>query len=332
VTVSGPRLDPARYAPHRLHAAERVWPETNCYTDLWIQLLHRLELEPVAGLAFTLGVDFEGDQWTFFKYPPGDLYVLYGVDVRELNVWRPLVEHVEEQVCAGRLLIVDVDAFFLPDTAGVTYRAEHAKTSIAIQAIEVPARRIGYFHNAGYHGLEGADFAGVLGLDTRAGDAAVLPPYVEMVKLDTCRRLPAGALVARAAELARMHYARRPVRNPFARFRRRLVDDVKWLRGQNLATFHRYAFGTLRQCGAGFELAAVFLRWLEDGVRGGLGPAARQLEEIAQGAKSLQFTLARTVATGRAVEVDPLLDTMEGAWAGAMDRLGAWCRSAAPPS
>ena len=36
------------YLPHSLHDEERVWPEKNCYLDLWIELLHSLELDPLA--------------------------------------------------------------------------------------------------------------------------------------------------------------------------------------------------------------------------------------------------------------------------------------------
>ena len=28
------------YVPHPLHDSGRDWPETNCYVDLWIELLH----------------------------------------------------------------------------------------------------------------------------------------------------------------------------------------------------------------------------------------------------------------------------------------------------
>jgi len=40
-----------------------------------------------------VAIDFEGDQWTFFKPPHEDLKALYGIDVQELYVWRPLLEH-----------------------------------------------------------------------------------------------------------------------------------------------------------------------------------------------------------------------------------------------
>ena len=115
-------LDPAAYARHPLHCADRAWPESNCYVDLWVELLHTAGAEPLAALPFALAVDVEGDQWTFFKFPLADLEALYGVSVFELNVWRPLVVHVAEQLALGRPSIVEVDAFYLPDTAGTSYR------------------------------------------------------------------------------------------------------------------------------------------------------------------------------------------------------------------
>ena len=39
-------LDPADYAPHFIHGSERVWGETNCYIDLWVEVLHSLGLDP----------------------------------------------------------------------------------------------------------------------------------------------------------------------------------------------------------------------------------------------------------------------------------------------
>ncbi len=44
-------LDPSAYTPHALHAAERMWPETNCYVDLWIEVLSALGQHPKPCLA-----------------------------------------------------------------------------------------------------------------------------------------------------------------------------------------------------------------------------------------------------------------------------------------
>ena len=80
-------LDPTSYQRHRLHTQERNWAETNCYVDLWIELLHAWGFEPLAAMPFTLAIDFEGDQWTFFKFPLADLWELDGLDVQELAIW-----------------------------------------------------------------------------------------------------------------------------------------------------------------------------------------------------------------------------------------------------
>ena len=95
-------LDPATYVRHPLHDGDRAWNESNCYVDLWIELLHTAGFEPLAALPFTFAVDVEGDQWTFFKFPLADLNALYGVDVIELQVWRPITAHLEEQLAIVR--------------------------------------------------------------------------------------------------------------------------------------------------------------------------------------------------------------------------------------
>src|SRR6185503_20625642 len=133
-------LDPSTYERHQIHGDEsRLWAETNCYVDIWIELLHALGHDPVAALPFTFAIDFEGDQWTFFKFPLLDLYELYGLDVQELAIWRPLVAHVEEQVSRGRPVLVELDSFYLPDTAGSAYKIAHQKSTVAITDIDVDA-------------------------------------------------------------------------------------------------------------------------------------------------------------------------------------------------
>lgn len=311
-------IDATTYRPHPLHQTERTWTETNCYVDLWIELLHALGLDPVAGAAFALSTDFEGDQWTFFKYPPEDLRALYGLEVAEMNVWKPVLEHVLEQLQLGRLLTVEADSWYLPDTQGVSYRLAHVKSTIVPQMVDPEARRLGYFHNAGYFELEGENFDGVF----RSGgvpDPTVLPPYVESVRLDRVRRDP-GPLVAGAVQLAREHLARRPTTNPMVRFEERLRADVPWLATQDLEMFHQYAFGTCRQCGASAELAASFVDWLDAHDGGGLAPVAEELRSVAEGAKGLQFALARVVR-GKDVDLHAPFEQMGRSWEAAMGGL-----------
>jgi hypothetical protein len=285
---------------------------------VWIEVLHALGLDPLAGAAFTLSTDFEGDQWTFFKFPPEDLRALFGLEVAELNVWKPVVTHVTEQLEMGRLCTVEADAWYLPDTRGVSYRTAHVKTTVVPQMLDLGARRLGYFHNAGYFELAGDDFDGVF----RTGDhddPTAMPPYVEVIRLDRLRR-DDPELVGRAVTLTREHLARRPVDNPITRLGDRLQDDLPWLAGQDLETFHVYAFGMCRQCGASTELAASFVEWLDRHDRPGTQHAAGALRSVAEGAKALQFALARVVR-GRQVDLGTILGPMADQWADGMAAL-----------
>ncbi len=320
MTVGPLSLTAATFVPHPLLATERSWTETNCYVDVWIEVLHALGLDPVAASAFALSCDFEGDQWTFFKYPPEDLRDLYGIDVAEMNVWRPVVDHVEEQLGLGRLCTVEGDAWFLPDTVGVSYGSDHVKTTIVPAAIDRGGRTLGYFHNAGYFELGGDDFDGIFRLGAHA-DPTALPPYVERIRLDRVRRDDPN-LVERVVALTRQHLGRRPADNPVPRMAARLREDLPWLATQDLETFHLYSFGLARQCGASTELAASFVEWLDQHDGPGVAPAALAFREVAEGAKRLQFAMARVVR-GRTVDLDGVLAEMAARWDDAIGVLEA---------
>jgi len=313
-------LDPATYRPHAIHSGERVWAETNCYTDLLVELTHGLGFEPLASLAFTVAIDFEGDQWTFFKPPAADLHALYGFDLQELAIWKPLAEQVAEQVGSGRPVLVELDAWYLPDTAGSAYRSTHTKTTVGVNEIDLERERLGYFHNAGYFALGGEDFRQIF----QTGGTPhprVLPPYVEYVKWRRAFEPPRGkALRDASLALLRGHLARAPRDNPFSRFKARLARDLEWLRAGDLGRFHAYSFANLRQYGACFELAETYLRWLEgEGVEGA-ADAAGALHDIATLARALQFQLARAMVHGKPLELSPL-DAMAECWDRALGTL-----------
>ena len=309
-------IDAATYVASPLHAEDRAWVETNCYVDVWIELLHALDLDVTPALAFTLSVDFEGDQWQAFKFPLEELRTLYGIDVAEMHFWRGLEHHIEEQMGMGRFLTAEVDAFYLPDTA-VSYGIEHIKTSIVANMIDRENRRLGYFHNASYFELEGDDYDGVFG---RGYDRSeMLAPYVELVKLDRVRRLADAELLREVIALVREHLARRPETNPVTRFRKRLDLDLDWLRAQGLGTFHEYAFATIRQFGSACELSGSLCGWLAQ--RGEpIAGLDTEFNELALAAKTAQFQLARLVS-GRKTAIEPILDSMELGWDAAMQRL-----------
>ena len=320
-------LTAGAYVSHPLHRSDSAWPESNCYVDLWIELLHAAGCEPLAALPCTLAIDLEGDQWTFFKFPLADLYELYGIDVFELNVWRPLRDHIEDQLAQRRPLIVEVDAFHLPDTAGVSYRTEHVKTSIGIQMFDAAAGRLGYFHNAGYYELAGGDLAAVL---PSAPPPEQLPPYTEVAKFGVRPPCAGEALLARSLDLLRHHLGRRPASNPFTRYGAAFASHLAWLDGGPLARFHRYAFATLRQCGSAFALAAAYLGWLGRGGEDGLQRAAASCDLIATSARALQFKTARVVQANRPFDAAPLIASMAGAWEEVMGELSARYGGASP--
>lgn len=316
-------LDPDGYQRHTIHTGQRVWAETNCYVDVLVELLHAWGFEPLAAMAFTLAIDFEGDQWTFFKFPHADLLELYGLDIQELAIWRPLVDQVAEQVGRGRPVLVELDSFYLPDTAGTAYQREHVKSTVAVVDIDVDARHLGYFHNQGYYQLAGEDFAGVFRLGSPVG-SAMLPPYAEFVRRWPSRGLGGSELVQGSLWVLRRHLELLPEANPFEPFKERLAADLAWLSSASLDVFHQYSFATLRQLGASYELAATYLAWLADNLPddepAGWDRAIAALSAISTGAKTLQFQLARSMARKKPLDL-AALDAMAANWRTAVDEL-----------
>lgn len=308
--------DPRSYRSHAVHGHERTYSETNCYTDVLIELLHAHGDEPLAALGFIARLDFEGDQWTFFKPPPEDLETLFGIDVHEMQPYRPLPEQISEQIAAGRTLIVELDGWYLPDTDATSYRREHVKTSAAVEAIDAVGERMRYFHNRSLHELVDSDYRGVFGIDPlRSPD--MLPPYTELVRFDAGRRLDGAELRAAARALLARHAARRPVRNPFASFGERLALDLPELIEGDPASYHAYAFATARMAGAAFELFASHLEWLYGA---SAVPALEPLQEIVGECTTLSLKLARR----RLFDPEPAVDRLAAAWErafGAVDAL-----------
>jgi hypothetical protein len=304
-------LDPATYTPHPVHDPGRSYPETNCYMDILVELLHARGDEPLAVLGTTLRTDFEGDQFTFFKPPPDELEVLYGIDIHEMQPYRYLPEQAAEHLAAGRTLIVELDSYYLPDTASTSYRTEHVKSSVVVESVDVAGERLRYFHNCGLYDLHGDDFRNVF--------TFALPPYTELVRFDAGPRLTGGALRGAARALLPRHLARRPATNPFTRFAERLATDLPSLVAGDPAGYHAYAFATVRMAGAGFDLAASYVDWLFDGRE---TAAAEAFRRIVEGSKTLSFKLARR----KAFDPEPALAALAGAWDEAQERLDGAAR------
>jgi hypothetical protein len=250
-------------------------------------------------------MDFEGDQWTFFKPPPEDLEHLFGIDIHEMQPYRSLPVQIAEQIELGRTIIVELDSWYLPDTTTTSYRSEHVKTSVAADAIDVGAERLRYFHNTALHELSGEDYRGVfrIGLD----DDDVLPPYTELVRFDLGERLSGEPLRSAAAAVLRRQLEKRPRSNPFERFGAQLSVQLPGLLEGGLKEYHDYAFATVRMAGAAFEIAAAHAEWL-------FGPGAAEtadaMGEIVDGCKALSFRLARR----RAFDPGPTIAALADAW------------------
>lgn len=282
-------LDPRTYGVHALHRPGRTYVETNCYTDIWIELLHAAGCEPLAAMGMALEVDFEGDQWTFFKPAPEDLRILFGIDVHEMQPYRALPDQLTEQISQGRTLLVEVDSWYLPDVESTAYRTEHVKTTIGVETIDCGADRLVYFHNAGLFELMGDDYRGVLRVDGGLAPE-VLTPYVELVRFDAGSRLAGDELRATAASLLRRHLDARPADNPFPAFGSQLETELSRLLEGGLQDYHAYAFATVRMLGSAFDLAAAHVDWvLGEPAR----PASDALLRIVGLTKSLSFKLAR---------------------------------------
>lgn len=305
-----PKLDPRDYLSHPLHDPERIWPETNCYVDLWIEVLSALGLPPEAMLGFTLTQDFEGDQLTFFKVPLEDLENLYGVKVAELAIFDRVEDHIAQQIARGRLCLLEMDSFYMPDTQGVAYRQEHGKTTIAINRLSEKNRELDYFHNGGFYRLSGDDFDGVFGRQYPEGSPPFLP-YTEFAKFPT--RLPGrGHMRAQSKALLRRHLGRMPAANPVAAFAREFPMQVSAIADRPFGFFHKYAFNTLRQLGANFELAASHFRWISEDDE--FEEAARAALQIATSAKTAQFQLARALTRKKFDTLGSVLDPATEGW------------------
>jgi hypothetical protein len=313
-------LDPATYQRHPIHQGTHTWAETNCYTDVIIELLHGMGFEPLAALPFTFAIDFDVDQWTFFKFPTGDIEELYGISFYELAPWRPLVWHIEQQVAAGRPVLVELDSYFLPDTSGTAYKLAHVKTTVAVNAIDSSEKTLGYFHNQSYHALSGQDFNDIFQIDGLVHER-MLPPYIEFVKaLPQGHALQGEALIEASIALLQKHLKRVPPQNPFGLFKNRMLGDMDWLLGSDISVFHGYSFATFRQYGACFELCAVYLKWLEQSGVAPFAEAVPVFEKISTDTKNLQLKLARSMYRKQPFDLQKL-DELAGLWERGMSLL-----------
>jgi len=300
--------------PHPWHAGERVWSTTNSHLDVWVELLHTLDLDPAPVLLPTLCADFEGDQWTHTNISRPDLWAAYGIAVDDLCVWRPLLAHLVEQFDRGNVVLVEVDEFHLPALVGSSYQREHVKTLIAATGYDRDAHRLRYLHGALGAEVDGRDLDALL---TAGIGGAQLPPSSWIIKLD---RMSARTPAERAqigVALARLHGTRIPARNPVRVFGESLRSHGAWLAGGDAEHYQRWAFATLHQCGASFELAADVCAWLATHGEAS-EPAVPHLRNVSYSARTLHQRLVRVPQSGRMPDVTHTVEDMARSWDEAM--------------
>ena len=282
-------LDPETYAPSALHHPDRTFPRNQLLRRLWIELLHALGIDAATAMAFACTVDFEGDQWTFFKPPPDELERLYGIDVHEMQLYRPTIDHVVEQLTGrqndhhrSRLVL------YAGSSRDIYRHGEHVKSSIAIEAIDPAARTPALFSWARLLRALGEDYRGIFPLGARVFRRCIAALY----RTGPFRCGPpaegrgpsaSGARNARPAtwpETAAQSMV--DVRRaPFRIFRRCSAGTD--------AEYHAYAFATVRQCGAAFETPRSFVEWLAPASFARGEAAAAALGRQVNGAKSSSF-------------------------------------------
>ncbi|GLY02731.1 MULTISPECIES: DUF1839 family protein [Actinoplanes] len=315
--MTGPAVHPSFTGVHRNHALHRdpdgEWIDANCYTDVWVELLHGLGLDPYPVLVAALRLDFEGDQWTFFKPAVADLQMLYGIDVIELAPYGSLAEQAGRHLRRGDIMIMEADAYHLPDTP-TTYHRTHSKTTVAVVAVDLPARTARYLHNADCFTVYDEDFDGLFRLGVGEPPAGHLPPYLELVKLNRVRRRPEAELRALAGGLA-LEAGGAPDRaEAMSRFVTAFDDEIRRIVAAGQTGFGDYAFVTLRQLGAGCALAAKFLRWLGAAAPGDPELIAEACDSISRCAKRLIMKSARATATGRRLDGTATYAEIVAAW------------------
>ena len=308
-----PGLDPASYRRSVLHADDQLWVEKNCYVDVWIEVIHALGFEPRAMLPFAVAIDFEGDQWTFYKPSHDELRDLYGMDIQELNIWRPLIEHAQEHLASRRMISTEADAWWLPDTSGTDYRTNHVKSTIVLADLDVDARRLGYFHNASYHLLEGEDFANTFRLDV-PHDPAFLPLFAESLRIDRLVTRSNAELVDMSKNLWRKHLQRVPGTNPVVRYQQRFEKELAGMQQRGLPFYHAWAFATTRQLGSATELVVRNLQWLRENGTAGLDEPIAAFESIAAASKTFVLKGARAVNSRRPFDGAAMFAEMASAW------------------
>jgi hypothetical protein len=120
--------------------------------------------------------------------------------------------------------------------------------------------------------------------------------------------------VALSRGLWERHLRRRPESNPVRRFQQRFERDLPLIQDKGLGYYHAWAFGTIRQLGAAFELAALNLKWLAEHGVAGLEDASTAFERLAAANKTFILKGARATNSKKPFDGSAMFDEMAAAW------------------
>ena len=295
-----------------------------------VELLHRRldrgaprpRLEPLACLPFVLAVDFEGDQWTFFKPPHDDL--VSPLRRRRAGAQRlaPLLENASSSSRRQARAQPRPTRSTCP-TRRDRLPAQHTKTTIGIQD-STSRRRARLLPQRGLLRARGRRLRGLFRLDA--------PPTRRSCRSSpsSCARVASHAargaeLVAPLARALAKHLARRPRDEPVRAVRRAFAADRRDLmRARACGAYHAWAFATMRQLGAGVR-ARRCLPALARGARRSrcsMRPRPRSTR-CPTTSKSLILKTARAVCAKKPVDLAPMLADIEGQWEAGMRQLAA---------
>ena len=171
-------------------------------------------------------------------------------------------------------MIVELDSWYLPDTESTSYRRDHVKTSVVMEAIDRSGRAAALLPQRSASTSSRARTTAVCSGSAARSPTTSCRPTPSSSASTQDARLEGEELRAAARELLRRHLARRPgerTRSSASATSSR-ASSPSLLEG-DAALYHDYAFATVRMVGAAFELCASHVDWLL-GARG--EPAAAQ--------------------------------------------------------
>lgn len=315
---------PARGAhiPHILHTSERIWTAGSSTAALWIDILHAWGFEPIAMLACTLALDFEGDQFTSFGPPIADLERLYGVTSFPLAIYDTLAAHVARQTRLGRAVLLELDAFHLPDMPAL-HHVRHGPTAVGVDRLDIETGSASYYRRGKRYEIYGEDFIGAFGPPHSDGEYdEALIRHIRCVKRFAAPE-PAATLAQASLGLLRQHLDRVPRSSPIAMLRLILNETLDLRMFLTPAFRHSFVYGTLTQLGSNFELLGIYLDWLNQNGCAQPEGCSHACREIAAEALVCQLRLLRASSRGQVDRCEDCFDSIEMRYQGIIAALRA---------